>query len=274
MKKIFLLAISLPFLVCAGFTDSVQHAGERTVATARSLVTPDHENYWLNNIRTFKTYPIVYYQQHAYSKPVEVENNVRHAREYPLNVVISANVGQVMVSDEVYTVSTENLGEHYEIAGDGIVYNSDSEIKLVKGQVITPIGEVKIDGQYYIVFEPERDGRMLLADEQGQILHNIGRYYRGEFLLSRDLASVLPKDLSIIKTSDVKHEISNSEMQFEIKYDGIADGLIKFVYVDYSNGRRETQLAFSSDQRYLDINGKHIQVITATADNIEYILFN
>lgn len=274
MKKIFLLAISLPFLVCAGFTGTEQQAVNSAVDTVRSLGTPDHENYWLNNIRTFHTYPIVYYQHPDYYEHVDVKDNVQHAREYPLNVVISANVGQVMVGDEVYTVRTANFGEHYEITDDGMVYNSGGEINLTKGQVITPIGEVKIDGRYYIVFEPERDGRMLLADEHGQILHNIGRYYRGEFLMSRDLASVMPKDLSIIKTSDVKQEVSNSEMQFEIKYDGTADGLIKFIYVDYVNGRRETQLAFSADQRYLDINGKHIQVITATADSIEYILFN
>ncbi len=274
MKKIFLLAISLPFLVCAGLADSVQEAGENVVDAARSLVTPDHENYWLNNIRTFRTYPIVYYQQHAEAKSAEVENNVQHAREYPLNVVISANVGQVMVSDEVYTVRTANLGEHYEIADDGKVYNSSSEINLTKGQVITPIGEVKIDGHYYIVFEPERDGRMLLADEKGQILHNIGRYYRGEFLLSRDLASVMPKDLSVVKTSATKQEVSPLEVQFEIKYDGTEDGLLRFTYVDYSNGRRETQLSFSSDQQYLDINGKHIQVISAAEDYIEYMLRN
>lgn len=274
MKKIFLLAISLPFIMCGGFAETIDGFGDRVIDTANSLTSPDHENYWLNNIRTFKTYPISYYQKRSNPTPLNVENNVQHTKEYPHNVAISANVEQVMLSDEIYTVSTADLGEHYEISADGKIYNSTDEIVLEKGQVITPLGEVKINGQYYLLFEPERDGRMLLADEHGQILHNIGRYYRGEFLLSKDKASVLPKDLSIVKNSNTEQSVSDFAMQFEIKYAGLQDGLMRFTYVDYSNGRSETQLTFSKEQQFLDINGKHIQVINATEDNIQYIIRN
>ena len=274
MKKIFLLAISLPFIVCAGFADDVQQFGEKTADTLRSFVTPDHENYLLNNFRSFKTYPITYYQQQSGYNIHNVETSVEHTREYPRNTAMSANVGQAMLSDEIYQVNTANLGEHYEIAEDGVIYNSSDEIHFTKGQVITPLGEVKIDGHYYLVFEPERDGRLLLADEHGQIMHNIGRYYRGEFLYSRDTTSMQPKDLHIIKTTGSKQSFSAPEMQFEIKYDGVHDGFMKFVYVDYSNGRTETALAFAPNQQYIDINGQHIQIIETTANDIQYILRN
>ena len=274
MKKIFLLAISLPFIVCSGFAETVENFGDKVVDTAHTLGTPDHENYWLNNIRTFKTYPISYYQkENSYSAPT-YENNVYHTREYPRNSAISARVGQVMLSDETYTVRSANLGQHYEVSADGTVYNSTDEIKLDKGQVITPLGEVKINGHYYLVFEPERDGRLLLADTQGQIMHNIGRYYRGDFLSSKDVTSVLPKDLSIVKSDDIKQEASDMAMQFEIKYAGLDDGLMHFLYVDYSNGRTETKLTFSKEQKFIDIEGMHIQILDASADEVQYILRN
>ena len=86
--------------------------------------------------------------------------------------------------------------------------------------------------------------------------------------------SVLPKDLSIVKSDDIKQEASDMTMQFEIKYAGLEDGLMHFLYVDYSNGRTETKLTFSKEQKFIDIEGMHIQILDASADEVQYILRN
>ena len=282
MKKIFLLAISLPFLVCGGFynedegfsNNTQQHINSITSAIS-SVARRDSENYWLNNFRSFKTYPITYYQRN----PLNTQNNdpetvLHHTQEYPKNIPISAHNGQRIVGDETYTTTTANIGEHYEIATDGEVRNSTSLIKLSKRQVITPIGEVLINGRYFMIFEPERDGRILLADENGQIMHNIGLYYRGELLMSRDLTSVTPKDLSIMKTSETMQTSSDPQLQYEIYYKGLVDGQMQFAYIDFVNGRTEKTFVFPESQHIINIEGKRIDVLSVTNENIQYILLN
>ncbi len=282
MKKIFLLAISLPFLVCGGyyhdgerFSNDVRQWGSDMVDSIHTVVERDHENYWLNNFRSFKTYPINYYQgNHENASETNVQTTTHHTQEYPKNIPISAYVGQRIIGDETYTVTTSDMGEHYEISTDGEIRNSIYQIKLSKRQVMTPIGEVLINGRYFLVFEPEQDGRMLLADENGQIMHNIGHYYRGELLISRDITTVIPKDLGIIKTSNIIQKATTPQLQYEIFYNGVVEGQMQFTYVDYLNGRNEKTFVFPVNQQIISINGKNIKVHQATDKFIEYIILN
>lgn len=282
MKKIFLLAISIPFIACGGFYfdgqrfgDDVTQWGSDMADSMHTLVERDHENYWLNNFRSFKTYPISYYQGNRQntSEP-DVQTSLYHAQEYPTNVPISAYKGQRMVGDETYTVTTSNMGEHYEMSSDGKIQNSTYLIQFSKRQVMTPIGEVLINGRYFLVFEPERDGRMILADENGQIMHLIGHYYRGELLMSRDLTTIMPKDLSIIKTSDIHQTSSAPQLQYEIYYKGLVDGQMQFSHIDFINGRTEKTFVFPTSQQIINIEGKNIKILSATDENIQYILLN
>lgn len=282
MKKIFLLAISLPFLVCGGyyhdgerFSNDVRQWGSDMVDSIHTVVERDHENYWLNNFRSFKTYPINYYQgNHENASETNVQTTTHHTQEYPKNIPISAYVGQRIIGDETYTVTTSDMGEHYEISTDGEIRNSIYQIKLSKRQVMTPIGEVLINGHYFLVFEPEQDGRMILADESGQIMHLIGHYYRGELLMSRDLTTIMPKDLSIIKTSDIHQTSSAPQLQYEIYYKGLVDGQMQFSHIDFINGRTEKTFVFPISQQIVNIEGKSIKILSATDKNIQYILLN
>lgn len=282
MKKIFLLALSLPFLICGGFyydgqrfKNDVQQWGSDMADNLHTLVERDHENYWLNNIRSFKTYPINYYHgSHENLNETTVQTSVEHTQEYPRNIPVSANVGQRMVGDEIYTLTTSAIGEHYEMNNDGYILNSVYRMSFNKGQVMTPLGDVLINGRWFIIFEPERDGRMLLADENGQIMHNIAHYYRGELLMSRDATTIMPKDLSIIKTTNPHQTASASQMVYEIIYKGLTENHMEFTYVDFSNGRSEKTFAFPLDQQIVTMNGKSLKILKATADNIQYIILN
>lgn len=282
MKKIFLLAISIPFIVCGGgyidgqrFGNDIKQQENGMADSLHTLVERDHENYWLNNFRSFKTYPIAYYQgNHQNISEANTQTITHHTQEYPTNVPISAYKGQRMVGDETYTVTTSDMGEHYEMSTDGKIQNSAYLMQFSKRQVMTPIGEVLINGRYFLVFEPERDGRMILADENGQIMHLIGHYYRGELLMSRDLTTIMPKDLSIIKTSDIQQTSSEPQLQYEIYYKGLVDGQMQFSHIDFINGRTEKTFVFPISQQIVNIEGKSIKILSATDENIQYILLN
>ncbi len=282
MKKILLLALSLPMLICGRFyydpnrfVNDISATSDSIAAKMHTLVERNHENYWLNNLRTFKTYPINWYGGNHinYSESVsQIQTRLTH--EYPRNVPISADVGQRMVDLETYNIETSNLGEHYEANGTGELTSGHSTIYLSKGQVLTPIGDVNINGQYFLVFEPERDGRLMLTDQNGQIMHNIGLYYRGELLVSEEITSLEPKNLRVIKTTDIKHTESAPQIKYEVKYNGLTEDNMEFIYVDYTVGRVDKIYAFPKSQHIININGVHIKVLNATENNIEYILLN
>lgn len=283
MKKIFLLALSLPLLICGRFyydpdrfMNDVGEMGDSIAAKMHTFVERDHENYWLNNIRTFRSYPINWYGRPHYNpSDANSTTQTRLTHEYPRNVPIHANVGQRLVDLETYNVQTSNIGEHYEATQTGEITNSGGSISLYKGQVLTPLGEVTINGRYFTVYEPERDGRLLLADETGLFFHNIGIYYRGELVLSEDITTMNPKTLGVKLTSDVKQSTSSPQMHYEVIYNGwVDDDNMEFIYVDYSAGRVSKTFVFPREQQIVNVNGVHIKVLNAGENDIEYILLN
>lgn len=282
MKKILLLALSLPMLICGRFyydpdrfVNDISSSSDSLAAKMHTLVERNHENYWLNNLRTFKTYPINWYGgSHVNLSEANAQVQTRLTHEYPRNVPILADVGQRMVDLETYNVQISNVGEHYEPSAAGEVTNGHGSIIFTKGQVLNPIGDVNINGQGFLVFEPERDGRMILIDQNGQVMHNIGLYHRGELLVSEDVTVVSPKDLRLLKTTDVKHAESAPQIKYEIKYNGFVDDNMEFIYTDYTTGRIDKIFAFPKHQHIINVNGIHIKVLNATENNIEYILLN
>ena len=282
MKKILLLALSLPLLICGRFyydpdrfVNDISSTSDANAAKMHSLVERNHENYWLNNLRTFKTYPINWYGgNHMNYSESNAQIQTRLTHEYPRNVPISADVGQRMVDLETYNIQISNIGEHYEMATNGEITNGHTTIYLSKGQVMTPTGDVNINGQYFLIFEPERDGLLIMADGNGQFMHNIGLYHRGELLVSEEITSVMPKDLRVVKTTDVKQSTSAPQIKYEIKYNGLVEENMEFTYTDYTMGREDKIYAFPKTQHIINVNGVHIKVLNATENNIEYILLN
>ena len=283
MKKIFLLALSLPLLICGRFyydpdrfMNDMGEMGDSIAAKMHTFVERDHENYWLNNIRTFRSFPINWYGR-PNNNPADVNTTTqtRLTHEYPRNVPMRADVGQRLVDLETYNVQTSNIGEHYEAIETGTISNSAEAISLYKGQVMTALGDVTINGRRFTIFEPERDGRFLLADETGLFLHNIGIYHRGELVLSQDITTMNPKNLGVKLTADVKQATSSPQMHYEVTYNGwVDDGNMEFIYVDYSAGRVSKTFVFSREQQIVNVNGVHIKVINAGENDIEYILLN
>jgi hypothetical protein len=258
-----------------GFVNAIINTSDSIAAMMHTSLERHHENYRLNILRTFKTYPINWYGgNHVNLSEANAQVQTRLTHEYPRNVPISADVGQRMVDLETYNVQISNVGEHYEPSATGEITNGHGSIYFAKGQVLNPIGDVNINGQGFLVFEPERDGLLIMADGNGQFMHNIGLYHRGELLVSEEITSVMPKDLRVVKTTDVKQSTSAPQIKYEIKYNGLVEENMEFTYTDYTMGREDKIYAFPKTQHIINVNGVHIKVLNATENNIEYILLN
>lgn len=263
MKKIF---ITVPLLAVAG------------CSFFHSLTERDNENYWLNNVRSYKTYPIVYYDASVAKEKVKLtDSKTLNTRTYKHNVVVSANLGQRMVDAQTYTVNkytTEKLVANT----DGKIFDIRQEVDIHKGDVYTPIGEIKMNGSYYMLISPNRDNNILLVDEQGHFLNYICHLYRGELLLPREASQMSPADLGIEQNKNSSKNVSEPRLQFEIKYDGLENGNMAFIYTDYSNASSSEgyfqRFVFPQTQDLVNLNGVKFKVMDVYPERIEYMLLD
>lgn len=281
MKKIFLTILSLAGVTysaqCfAGWTFAPRRFANDVSAKAHTLVERDNDNYWLNNIRFYRTYPINFYGNKT---PQNVSDSSSlqtvTTREYPYDMAVAANYGQRMYDSETYSVQQKSTEGVYAPQSDGVIFTTNKEIHLTQDMSLEPIGEVKISGEYYLIFEPEHNGQLILIDKTGQIMPMIGYLYNNEFLASKDKAQVSPRDLAVAPQKD-KQFTTDPQMQFEIIYDGARNNVMSFQYIDHRTpavGSTYTQrFSFPTGQDVININGVRFKILHADENHVEYML--
>lgn len=263
MKKIFIAISSIILVGCTFFNPYLER---------------DNERYWLNNLKSYKTYPIHFYDnENELSDKKLVSSKTVNLHEYKHNVVVSANLGQRMVDSQTYTINNYSKGKIVAHT-DGEIYSINNTIKIKRGDVFTPLGEIKYNGKYYMLIDADGHGSILLVDEQGYFLDKIAILYNGDLILPRDEFNMLPKNLGVDLVNNIDKDVSKPKLQFEIKYDGLEYGLMNFVYVDYSNADSSEgyfqRFSFPQQQNLLNINGIKFKIMDAYPDRIEYMLLD
>ncbi len=257
MKKIFISVSSMILAACSFFESG-------------------HDDYWLNNVRSYKTVPINYYNSTDDAEKM-TSSQTLNTRTYERNVVVSANLGQRMVDAQTYKV--ENFSSQKTVAnGDGIVVSSDRMVSIKKGNEFVPLGEVKVNGEYYMIISASDDDDLLLIDSKGKFLDTIGFIYHGKLLIPREKATVIPNSLGIEQNTDVRENVTDPKLQFEIKYDGLENGQMAFIYTDYSNADSTegyfNRFTFPVEKDLVNINGVKFKVMDVYPERIEYMLLD
>ena len=270
MKKIFLIPLSIALAACVAKSGTVKQSLDEMKASAHTLLEPDHNNYWKNNIHAYRTYPINFYTM--YNRPYDTQDKQRtvNMREYARNTAVSAKVGQRMIDSETFTVTQNDTTYKYSATSDGKIYKANSDLKISGSDILEPIGEVKIDGSYFLIFEPERDGRVFLIDAAGQIMPTMGHIDGKNLILSREIVVVTPKDMRL-EPAAPKVVNGTPQKHFEIKYDGIKAGAMTFIYTNYENNTMQ-RFSYSQDRKIIDINGVKLNVLDADENQIVYMI--
>lgn len=294
MNKIFISVLSL-ILVCLAnesrsdwgeearvqineFSENVKDGAvnlkNNVSNTLHSLVERDHKNYWLNNVRTYKSYPINFYNGNGWRYDGQKEREEVATREYKHNVVVSANLGQRMIDSETFTITVHHNSPRYVPEQKTTFYGVSGEMILTDNDELEPIGEVKIEGIYYLLFDPRQDGRILMIDETGRFLHMVCRIYQDELVISKETTIVTPKNARVNKVSGVKQTTGAPKFNFELKYDGLHDKQMAFIYVTSENGGQAQRFTYPENQKVINIYGNKIQIIRAYPDKIEYMILD
>lgn len=248
---------------------------DRFKAKAHTLVERDHQNYWLNNISFYKSYPINFYNGNG----VRYDNGGSQTqeiatREYKHNVVVSANLGQRMLDSETFVVTSKDHGQLYSPETDVIFYNTSGELHVSAQDKLAPIGEVKIEGLYYLLFDPQEDGRIVMIDETGRFVHMICRIYKKDLVISEQITNVKPKMARAEPTSGIETVSGTPKFNFELKYDGLNDQKMSFLYISDENGGTAQRFTYPETQKVINIYGNKIQIIRPYKDKIEYMILD
>lgn len=275
MKKIFIPVLTL-LIVCFA-TQSYGRWGEnfsRNNRTgANSLFSSDSDGYWLNKLRGYKKYPINFYSQRLLNKNSGEETTQYEAREYQRGVAVTARLGQRMYDSSTYTITTKTGGEQYRATSDGSLYNAQYEVKIKEGQIFTPIGEIKVNGQYYLLFEVPESAYIIAVDYKGYFLDALGIIDDGNLYVAKDITVVRPHDLQVEPYQKVQSDTSDTEFNFEIRYGGIQGDDMVFIVAEGDDEEGKRKYA-PLTEKIVQVNGINFEVIHASPDYIEYVIMD
>ena len=241
---------------------------------AHTLVERDHKNYWLNNVRFYKSFPINFYNGNGMKYEGGSQSQEVATREYKHNVVVSANLGQRMLDSETFVVTSKDHGQLYRPETDITFYNTGGELRITAQDELAPIGEVKIEGIYYLLFDPQENGRIVMIDETGRFVHMICRIHKGELIISKEITNVKPKTARVEPTSGIKTVSGKPKFNFELRYDGLQDKKISFLYISDEDGGTAQRFTYPETQKVINIYGNKIQIIRPYKDKIEYMILD
>ena len=271
MKKIFIPVITLVAISFAA--PSYSRWGETFKdynASSGALFSSDSDGYWLNKFRGYKKYPIVFYSEKMLQSKDAGSTDTFKTREYKHNVIVSAKKGQRMYDLTTYNVTKNRGKEQYKVTDDGYFYSGQNEIKLWRDDLLEPLGEVKINGNYYIILQLPDTSYVVMADSKGIMLDALGQIEHDNLLVSKEITIVHPKDLGVVPYREEIEEKGSNKTAFEISYEGMYNGnIVLKLTEDEKNDAAQLQY-LSPDDKIVNIHGVRFEITHVTPEYIEY----
>ena len=234
---------------------------------------PNKESYWKNRFRSYRVYPVTIYPLASTCDDVGTEDvQTVNAHEYKHNVVVSANKGQRMYDSTTYTLRTHTIGgEIYRVNTNGVVSNKYHDFRLHTDDLLRPCGEVNINEQNFMLLQVNNTMYMLLIDEAGNIYNHMGVVHKKQLYVANDPTIISPNYLKIIQAQNTSQSVSDTRLNFDIRYDGIENNMLVFLIYNADTGTTTKRMA-SPSQRYVSINGVNFEIIYYTPEYIEYLI--
>ncbi|MBP5215090.1 MAG: hypothetical protein J6039_00835 [Alphaproteobacteria bacterium] len=270
MKKIFvptlaLIAVMVSAPSYARWGDTYQNFG----SSKPSIFSADSDAYWLNKFRGYKKYPVHFYTEKMLrgdEKPEVVKTVSTH--EYKHNVIVSAKVGQRMFDSSSYQISQQKGKETYRATTDGLLYTGLDEIKISENQLLKPLGEVKINGNYYVVLELPETSYVIMADTKGYVLDALGQIEHGNLLVPKDVIIVRPHGFQVEEYRETKEITGDTRTNFEIQYMGLEN--YEFMVFQIIEGGHARNEFIPISEKNIVLQNTKFEVIYAGPDYIEY----
>ena len=240
---------------------------------SKDIWKPDNEKYWVNKFRNYQKYPVTFYSEDDLLAAVG-EDNVQtvSVHDYQRYTPVSALKGQVMYDSTTYDIIyRRGSGERYAVDRPTKVYLHADSLKIGPNDPLKPIGEVRVNGEYFMLLELPRTSYVLMVDDHGNISPMFGQVNnKGYFLVGRDIVHIKPENTLIKSYSDSVEKTTKPVFHFSVTYGGIEN---KEIILSIKDGTGEEQIrTVPMWKKMLTINGVKFQIIYACPEYIEYQL--
>lgn len=272
MKKIFIPVITLLTISIASpsYSRWGGNFSQSNHLDNDSLFSADSDGYWLNKFRGYKKFPINFYSQRLLNKNSGEKTEEVEAHVYQRNVAVTARVGQRMYDSTTYKITTKTGSEQYKAVKSGSLYTAQTEVKIKEGQLFTPLGEIKVNGQYYVLFEVPDSDYIIAADYKGKFLDAIGLIEGGNLYVNKDITVINPRDLGVEPYQETTEDTGDAELNFEIKYGGIQGEEMSFIVSNGQESDYDQRQFVPLNEKIVQINNVGFEIIHASPDYIEY----
>ena len=156
--------------------------------------------------------------------------------------------------------------------------NSASVLDLILAyKTYRVIGTAVVDGVEYRLFPSLSDKFVFMVKPDGQLYNEIGQIRNGRLAVLDATFVPTPDELRMFPVKNSKTEQTKPISGIDIKYDGIRDGKMWFMVLDYSqtgeNGGSFQNVAFPKrDGAVINIAGNQIKILSADEQKIEYMV--
>ncbi len=220
-------------------------------------------------VEYFNTYSISFYDpEEVISSELVEENNFKH------NVVLTAYTGYTVVSTKVYRKDTYS-NEYLTANVNGVLNCGSVPVVYDKGERVPIVGFVSIDDGEFALIKTKLKDFVALVRRDGTFYNRIGQIRNGRLALLETDFRPFPFDFKMEFITAAKSLQSKPVKGFDIKYEGINLGRLKFTMLDYSQSDSGyfKNVSYPYEQGgILDLNGVGIKVVHATPEKLDYII--
>ena len=224
-----------------------------------------------NKIFTIWQTDSIFYYDKAYSEEFLAESKTTTEEKLERGQVLITHAGDEMISSRIYHTdyySTETV----KPTKNGEMDSAYSPIKIRKNADYTAFGEVRHDGERYMLVRQGKSDDIILVNGDGEIYEHIGRMVDGRLAVLSAKFYISPKDLKMIPVVNTRVETSEETSSYRLTYDGLANDGYDMVFTYEEDGFEPEEIRFSVCDEHIDIHGIQIDIFDVNENKIEYMI--
>ena len=185
--------------------------------------------------------------------------------------VLVTHTGDVMASSKTYRTDYYTT-ETVKPTKNGAMDSAYSPVRIRKNAVYNAFGEVKHDGETYMLVRQGKSNDIILVNGDGEIYEHIGRMVDGRLAVLSTKFYVDPEDLRMVPVLNTRVEEGGESSGYTLSYDGLENDGNEMVFTYKEEGYDPEEIRFSICDEKIEIHDLKIDVFNATEDKIEYMI--
>ena len=185
--------------------------------------------------------------------------------------VLITHAGEEIASSKTYRTDYYSK-EMIKPTKNGTLDSAYSPVYIHKNGKYNAFGEVKFQGEKYLLVREGKGNDILLVNGDGEIYNHIGRMVGGRLAILDAEFYLDPKDLRMLPVVETRAENSENISGFVLSYDGLENDGTEMVFTYQEEGYDPENIRFSICDEQIEIHGLEIDVFNASEEKIEYLI--